>query len=570
MPDRARVEKGGVVRILELKIERFRGLAEFAWQPAAGLNCLVGPGDAGKSTVLAAIALLLEPHAATPATEYDYYRRDVDAGFEIRAVLAGINEALEGERVPPLRGWRKGTLEALPEGDDPGVLEVLVRGTRDLEVDHLLIAPNGEERRFTVSMRRKMVLARLATGERAVGELRLGRGSLLDRVVGGNDVRGLVMDALATASSGLKLPDATEKSLAAVRARFAQHGLREDLSLGLLSPVGQSLAGMLNLVVGGDPAQAIPMSLAGLGSRQLALVALATQLMGDSPVIVADEPEAGLEPYRQRALIDLLRQLAGDAGQVFITTHSSPVLACLGDDELWRLTAGKSPLPVKGNGVDRVRAHNPEAFLSRLPLLCEGVTESGFLHVTFNSYARADGVLDIDALGILPVGMGGDSYTLDAAEQMVQAGWSLAVFVDNEERGSGRRKTVGALDGCCLGVWPDVRNIEEAVAQWLDWNRLASVIALSTGPYGDLNSRLQELGDAAARPGRKTLDELRELTNEADVRNALGVAMNKGRWFKTERAASQLAEHLLTTGGLPPRMDQVLREFWDRIRGALI
>lgn len=558
------------MRILELKIERFRGLAEFSWQPTAGLNCLVGPGDAGKSTVLAAIALLLEPHAATPATEYDYYRRDVDAGFEIRAVLASINDALEGERVPPLRGWRNGVLEATPEGDDPGVLEVLVRGTRDLEVEHLLIAPNGEERRFSVSMRRKLVLARLAMGERAVGELRLGRGSLLDRVVGGNAVRGLVMDALATASSSLKLPDATEKSLADVRARFAEHGLPEDLSLGLLSPVGQSLAGMLNLVVGGDPTEAIPMSLAGLGSRQLALVALATQLMGDSPVIVADEPEAGLEPYRQRALIGLLRQLAGDAGQVFITTHSSPVLACLGEDELWRVTASKPPLPVKGNGVERVRAHAPEALLSRLPLLCEGVTESGFVRIVFNSYARADGVLDIDSLGIMPVGMGGDSYTLNAAEQMVQAGWSLAVLVDNEDQGAGRRATVGALPGCCLGVWPDVRNIEEAVAQWLDWSRLPSVLVLATGPHADLDSLLQQVGDAAGHPGKKTLDELRAFSDETAVRRALGVAMNKGRWFKNEAAAGALAEHLLSTGGLPPRMDEVLREFWGRIRGALI
>jgi hypothetical protein len=49
------------VFIRRLRIRGFRGIADLAWFPEPGINCLVGPGDSGKSTVLAAIALLLSP-----------------------------------------------------------------------------------------------------------------------------------------------------------------------------------------------------------------------------------------------------------------------------------------------------------------------------------------------------------------------------------------------------------------------------------------------------------------------------------------------------------------------------
>ena len=47
--------------IRHLRIERFRGINTLNWQPFAGVNCLIGPGDSGKSTILEAIDLCLTP-----------------------------------------------------------------------------------------------------------------------------------------------------------------------------------------------------------------------------------------------------------------------------------------------------------------------------------------------------------------------------------------------------------------------------------------------------------------------------------------------------------------------------
>jgi putative ATP-dependent endonuclease of the OLD family len=54
--------------IARLTIERFRGVASFTWQPAKGTNIVLGGGDAGKTTILDAIALLLNPTNAAMRT----------------------------------------------------------------------------------------------------------------------------------------------------------------------------------------------------------------------------------------------------------------------------------------------------------------------------------------------------------------------------------------------------------------------------------------------------------------------------------------------------------------------
>ncbi|MBB3394208.1 MULTISPECIES: AAA family ATPase [unclassified Rhizobium] len=45
--------------IRTIEIENFRGIKKLQWHPKPGVNCLIGPGDSGKSTILDAIDLCL-------------------------------------------------------------------------------------------------------------------------------------------------------------------------------------------------------------------------------------------------------------------------------------------------------------------------------------------------------------------------------------------------------------------------------------------------------------------------------------------------------------------------------
>jgi putative ATP-dependent endonuclease of OLD family len=82
--------------IKQLIIERFHGIQRLVWYPAPGVNVILGGGDAGKTTILDAIALLLHPTNTVSLTDAEYWHREVESGFCIEAVMSlpegfGIN-----------------------------------------------------------------------------------------------------------------------------------------------------------------------------------------------------------------------------------------------------------------------------------------------------------------------------------------------------------------------------------------------------------------------------------------------------------------------------------------------
>ena len=83
--------------IRRLSIDRFRGINSLVWHPQPGVNVILGGGDVGKTTILDAIALLFHPTNTMLISDADYWRREVENGFCIEAVVSlpdtcGINQ----------------------------------------------------------------------------------------------------------------------------------------------------------------------------------------------------------------------------------------------------------------------------------------------------------------------------------------------------------------------------------------------------------------------------------------------------------------------------------------------
>src|SRR5437879_1432028 len=91
--------------IYKLIIEKFRGLNTFEWRPHEGLNILLGGGDVGKTTILDAIGLLLNPTNFTPLSDADYHLRDLDSGFMIEAVMWLPPETMVSTQSKPSWPW---------------------------------------------------------------------------------------------------------------------------------------------------------------------------------------------------------------------------------------------------------------------------------------------------------------------------------------------------------------------------------------------------------------------------------------------------------------------------------
>lgn len=552
------------MQIRSLSIRRYRALADFNWIPSAGVNCLIGPGDSGKSTVLAAISLLLAPYPIAAASEFDYLDRNVTDGFEIQACLAVAEDVLATERaIPPLRGWRDGQLVDLPEEGTEPVMVVRARGTADLEVVHEAIPLAGDPVPLSVGLRKKLLLARLAGDDRAARDLRVTQGSMLDRFLGRTDFRGALATAISAASRELVMPAGVEDNLQRLAELLDRAGLPHDLHLGLAATPGLSLPGLLTLLEGPDAATAIPLAFAGSGTRQLALLELSAALAGVEAVVVVDEPERGLEPYRQRIATRRITELAGAMGQAFLSTHAPAVLDALPEGAVWRMAPGTAPVQFAGDAISRLMRRDPASFFAPRPFICEGDTEVGFNSVFLPNRLGSP----LERLGIHLVDGQGQRPSLDLLESFVAAGVPVVGFVDNEAEFVGRRARIVAAT--ITFVWTGVRNIEEALAHGLATENLPALANWAAEAAG-IEPRYFATQVRDGVPGATTND-IRALIvehGEPPIRATLAEVMSRNGWFKRRRAGRVLATRLLEVG-LPASMEAQLGPFVERLRIAL-
>jgi len=76
-----------MARIRKIDIENFRGIKTLSWRPSPGLNCLIGPGDSGKSSILDAIDFCLGARRNIQFTDADFHLLNVDAPISISVTL---------------------------------------------------------------------------------------------------------------------------------------------------------------------------------------------------------------------------------------------------------------------------------------------------------------------------------------------------------------------------------------------------------------------------------------------------------------------------------------------------
>lgn len=553
------------MQIRQLTIRRYRGIEDFTWKPRPGVNCLVGPGDTFKSTVLAAISLLLAPYPLGPCSEFDFHRRRLTEGFEIEAYIGSLDLAALGtdQRLPHLFGWDTDRPVPLPEGTAEAVLRCRVRGTPDLELVYELPLEGTEQPPpFSSALRRKLMLARLAGEERASRDLRLGTGSLLDRHLKTADMRGSVHAAIANATSDMVIPQASRNALEAITRTFGSVGLPTNLHLGLVPTQGNALVGMVALVFGPTVTEAIPLTHAGSGTRQLALISLSAALLSTSPILVIDEPERGLEPYRQRSVTQQLAELAGRDGQAFLTTHSPTILSTLPSGSVWRMRQAQEPVCFDGVPLTKLLADDPEAFFCPVPILCEGVTEMGFIDELLPLALGKS----LERSGVHPIDGGGQPNVLTIAEAFIQSGMPCSVFLDNEATHSGRRQLIERqITGL---VWQNAINIEDAVCRWLP---LGGLFALLPYAFEASGTAVRYLEDQIFQgiPDAHRQNTARDLRTsayaEAVIRDAFYTAMHNRSWFKS-RAGGRILARALNTIGMPQEIARQFADYVARLR----
>jgi len=490
MPNSEQNTKGPTIR--QLEIQNFRGIHYLKWHPAPGMNIVTGPGDVGKSTILRAIAFLLSPAPVLTITEFDFHERSTAHNVTIEAVLA-LNDlrqlSEEGFPPPPLRGWKNNALSDLPDEDgaEP-VIHCRLSVNKDFETEHRIVGAGDQAVPFRRSLRQTIGLMRLGLADRYDRDLRLVQGGALDHFIGSRDLRDTILQTIFKTSIHDALNPDVQSKLKEIEDKFLTESLPLPVRLGLVGAPGVSVASTVGLMIGNTNERALPITSWGSGTQKFASLAMTSLVSADHAIALVDEPESGLEPYRQRTFIRKL--LGGGNRQSFIITHSPAVLetAMSLGGTVWRLRC--TPLSAapavslatprflhncinlsERTELKKTLQNDPEALLAKLPIVCEGKTELGFTQVILENHFGED----YRARGIHPFEVvGGNSAALIVCQKFIETEIPFTCVADDEGTHTGSWQAVIERSPCLR--WDNQQCIEQVIFGLLPAERLLEIL----------------------------------------------------------------------------------------------
>jgi hypothetical protein len=565
------------IRLVE--ISSFRGINELKWYPQPGVNCLIGPGDSGKSSILDAIDLCLGARRNVQFTDADFHCLDVDNPIEISLTIGELPDALKKFDTYGLylRGFNvdSGEVEDEPRAGAETVLTLRLSVASDLEPNWFLVSQRAEAQGQSRNLNwaDRLILAPTKIGTLADHHLSWRRGSVLNRV---SEEKADASAALAKAGRDARAAfgDEAQEQLGDA-LQIVAHTATE---LGI--PVGEKVRAMLDAhsvsFSGGTIAlhdeNGIPLRGLGIGSTRLLIAGLQRAASLQSPVILVDELEYGLEPHRiVRLLGSLGAKEESSPFQVFVTTHSPVALRELSGEQLFVIrAAGKEHHALLvGDGDEEqstIRLY-PEAFLAPTVLVCEGASEIGFVR-GLDRYRTAQGKVSINARGVALVDCGGGDADKPYKRAMVfqRLGYRTAVFRDDDKKPTKELEASYKADSGTVLVWQNGRAIEDEL--------FLSVSDVAVGKLIDLAIELQgnELVDDHIKSVSNNSKNLNDIQLERIIegvgnesRSLLGEAARRRRagWFKSitwmERVAHEIVgpDYANSEGEFVSRVNQI-------------
>lgn len=469
-------------KIRHIEIKNFRSIKEFSWLPNPGINCLIGPGDTGKTTILDAIEACLSGKKSIDFSDADFHELNVEQPIIIRVTLGDLPDHLMdldayGE---VLRGFseEEQTIEDEPRDGLEIVVTMELRVTADLEPkrtlysertssetyqkqllwkDRALLAPNriGSHSHANLSWTRNSVLSKLSETKLAVGT---------DLVTAARDARKAFGNR-----AGSQLTEVLE--LVTKKAKELGVDIGETAQALLDAKALSFSDGAICL----HAENGVPLRSLGTGSMRLILASLHREASITASTLLVDEIEHGLEPHR---LIRLLHSLGSkdDSAQplqVFMTTHSPVVVRELSGDQLVivrRTREGKHVTKLVGtdDAIQGVARTYPEAFLAQTTVVCEGASEVGLLRGVDQYYvmqgkpsAYASATAFVDAGGRSP------EHILQKAGIFARWGYKTLAFLDSDVEIDELDVAAAESKGVGVHTWDGKLALEEALFNWL-------------------------------------------------------------------------------------------------------
>ena len=459
------------MRLASISIKNFRVIkvGNFVFPLTQRLFCVIGAGDSCKSTLLKAIEWCLWPTWNVAATDLDFYNGDTSNPIVIEGSIADIPEELLTEDKFGLYLRDLDAVIAGEENDEPidgseTVITIRLTIDESLEPVWKLITNRTEPHSISQKDRRMFPLG--IVGDNYEKDFVWGRTSVLQSYSDTSN------DTLHTAYTQ------------AMRAAVEKIDLTSlDQTTGSIKNIGKQYGVAFNgniynrlLMQNGSYSTTVgvfddkvPFSQRGLGSKRLLSMGMNIHASTTGSVILIDEIETGLEPFRLCTLINHLRSEVKEKGQIIFTTHSRSAVCECTVDELYIINEKNgvvswSPIADQDTKdmVQSLIRTEPDAFLCKRIIVCEGKTEVGLLRA-FDEYLYGKSKSRFAYHGVgIALGGGGDKF-FKLAKLLKKCGYDVCILMDSDISKEEQEKQEVETFGIKVFSWEEGNAIEEQI-----------------------------------------------------------------------------------------------------------
>lgn len=537
-----------MARIRKIEIANFRGIKQLVWCPSPGINCLIGSGDIGKSTVLDAIDLCLGARRNVQFSDADFFNLDITTSISITLTLGALDDRMSAMESfgAFLRGYQAatGVVEDEPSKGAEVVLSLNLTVASDLEPSWTLISDRASQQGLVKSLAWKDRLTLAPTRIGALADYNLGwqRGSVLNRI---SEERADASVALVMAARDARdtFGDQAEQQLREALGIVA--ATAQDLGVHI-GAKARALLDLHSVAFGGGTISlhnegGIPLRSFGVGSTRLLVAGLQRKAASQASIVLSDELEYGLEPHRIARFLGSLGAKEAAPLQAFLTTHSPVALRELSGNQLFVLRRSHHGHEVQMVGADNdtqstIRLY-PEAFLAGSVIVCEGASEIGLLR-GLDLYSVEHGMVSFAAQNIAMVDCGGGEpdrpYVRAAAFRSL--GYRVMVVRDDDKKPTPAIEQAFLQGGGVVVAYRAGRALEDELFGSLTTAACQKLICYAYELHGDLiHEHLRTVSNNTLTV--QSVSEEIQNTNELSVssRELLGRAarLRKAGWFKS-------------------------------------
>ena len=514
------------------------------------LVCIVGAGDSCKSTLLLAIEWALSPNYYLDITDTDFFNADYESEISVRVVIENPPSELQKESK---FGFYLVNPAAIGSDDDPvegGAvgLAVEMRIGSDLEPQWNVMKNGRDPKPISAKDRREIGV--LALGGSFQADMTWGRASILQRFAenGSSTIKNASISAMREMCK-MVFPD-----LDSVTAEIPEY-VKEYGAL----PVGTSVSNRylmqrpkLSSLIGMYEGDA-PLSQHGMGTQRLLSMALSLNSSPDGGILLIDEIEAGLEPYRLCNLISVMREQSKESGsQVIFTSHSPSAITECHATEVHIANRDISGLlkviPIgtynqeTQDSIQRQLRRTPFSLLGRRIIVCEGATEVGILRALDDWLLGQDDECRMVSTGTFPVQAGGGTLMFGHALLLKDAGFDTCIFMDSDIEEYESKKADAEEKGIPVFSWKPGNKTETAMISDAPDASIKDLLGKIIDRYGE-----DSVTQRFENEGASLHDVLISEKIDEDTRSHISAASTwkGGGWFKSIEGGTIIGSSIL-------------------------